>query len=157
MRQKHLFITAAFLLILFRPGWNKAFCQSVFIPLNDDSYHYLERLEIKSGRVSDQLHFSALPLQRSDAVLFLDSLGVSDSALQDDKSVDYLLTDNDEWSAYPGAISKKPILKYFYRDKASLYQYRSDDFMVKVNPVFHFGYGLESASDPSQFYQYARH
>lgn len=122
--------------------------QSTFLPLHDESYHYLQRLEIKSGNITDALHFSSLPLQRKDVVIFLDSIqrtAVTNSAV-DSQSIDFLLTDNDEWSEYEGAASRKPLLKYLYRDKASLYQHRDPDFMVKVNPVLDLQVGTESAS-----------
>ncbi len=130
-----------------------AMAQSSFIPLNDDSYHYLKRMEIKSGRISDQLHFSALPLQRHHAVMMVDSTQelVSGWSTVDSGAMNFLLTDNDEWSLYSGALSRKPFLKYLYRDKASLYQHRNDDFMVKVNPVFDFEIGTESASGEMLF------
>jgi hypothetical protein len=65
--------------------------------------------------------------------------------------VNYLRTDNDEWSEDSVSFSRKSFLKIFYRDKASLYQYRSNDFMVKVNPVFEFAVGTESGSDETLF------
>lgn len=122
------------------------FAQSAFIPLHDESGYYLRRLEILSGGVSDQLHFSAWPLQRRYAVRYLDSIqdGSQRWSPVDHQSHEFLLTDNDEWSAYSGASSRKPFLKYLYRDKASLYQHRDDDFLVKVNPVFDFVIGIES-------------
>lgn len=129
------------------------FSQSTFIPLNDDSYHYLERFEIKSGHISDELHFSVQPLLRRDAVRFLDSIAY-DSILfsrTDQRIVDFLLTDNDEWSQDSIARSRKSFLKYFYRDKASLYQHRDDDFMLKVNPVFDFEIGTESKAENSLY------
>ncbi|MEO6168418.1 MAG: hypothetical protein ABIO46_09145 [Chitinophagales bacterium] len=131
----------------------KAFSQSTFIPLNDDSYHYLQRLEIRSGNISDHLHFSALPLQREEAMQFLDSLKVPvrTQSKVDSKTIDYLLTDNDEWSEYNGSKSRKPLLEYFYRDKASFYQHRNNDFMVKVNPVFYFQFGGEPVSEEKLF------
>ncbi len=129
------------------------FSQSTFLPLNSDSYHYLDRFEILSGKVSDQLHFSATPLLRSKAVTFLDSLNLPPDVWSDIdlKTRSYLLSDNDEWSEFEDAISKKPFLKVFYRDKASLYQFRNNDFMVKVNPVFDFEVGKESESDETLF------
>ncbi|MGB3074796.1 MAG: hypothetical protein WBB36_05725, partial [Chitinophagales bacterium] len=87
------------------------------------------------------------------AIQFLDTFqkNPTNTSSVDLKSIDYLLTDNDEWSAYPGANSRKPFLKYIYRDKGSLYQHRDHDFMVKVNPVFDFQYGTESGSGASIF------
>lgn len=130
---------------------NCALAQSAFVPLHDDSYHYLQRLEIKSGRVSDALHFSALPLQRRDIAAFMDTMqkmAVSHSTV-DNQSIDYLRTDNDERSDYEGAISRKALLKYLYRDKASLYQHRDHNFMVKLNPVLDLQLGTETGSGQS--------
>lgn len=131
----------------------KIFSQSTFLPLNSDSYQFLSRFEILSGTVSDELHFSATPLLRSKAADFLDSMKLHFASLNEaeKKEVDYLLIDNDEWTEDSLAKSKKPFLKYFYRDKASLYQFRNNDFMVKINPVFDFEIGAESASGETLF------
>lgn len=127
--------------------------QSAFLPLQSESNHYLSRLEILSGKISDEIHFSSAPFLRSSVVRYIDSLRLHMPYVieEESKNVNYLLTDNDEWSGDSVAISRKPLLKIFYRDKASLYQYRSDDFMVKVNPVFEFAVGAESASDETLF------
>ncbi|MGB3074265.1 MAG: hypothetical protein WBB36_03035, partial [Chitinophagales bacterium] len=104
------------LLLLISLQGSSVFSQSTFIPLNDASYHFLQRLEIKSGNISDQLHFSALPLQRENAIQFLDTFQkkTTNTSSVDLKSIEYLLTDNDEWSAYAGANSRKPFMKYIY-------------------------------------------
>ena len=127
--------------------------QSAFLPLQSESNHYLSRLEILSGKISDEIHFSSAPFLRSSVVRYIDSLRLHMPYVieEESKNANYLLTDNDEWSGDSVAISRKPLLKIFYRDKASLYQYRSDDFMVKVNPVFEFAVGAESASDETLF------
>ena len=144
-----------------------AFGQSNCIPLHSPSNHYLQRFEILSGRISDEIHFSTPPYVRMKAIQFLDSAGQyffretpggrsGDDRMVfinpiDQESYEFLKTDNDEWSDYEGAKSKKPIFKYFYRDKATLYQYRSDDFLVKINPVFDFEIGKESSMDEILF------
>jgi hypothetical protein len=130
-----------------------AFAQSTFNPLKSEAGHYLSRLEILSGQISDELHLSATPVLRSSAVRFIDSLSLHMPSviMAERKNVDYLLVDNDEWSEDSIAISRKPLLKVLYRDKASLYQFRNDDFMVKVNPVFEFAVGTESTSDETLF------
>jgi hypothetical protein len=144
-------IISLLLILLFLP--DKAKCQGTFIPLNTPSYPILERLEIKSGRISDQLHFSASPLLRQHVVQFIDSIQKDSVSLSrtDQKNIQNLLTDNDEWSDYAGAKSKKPLFEYFYRDKATLYQHRTNDFMIKVNPVFDFTGGVESRSQQKLF------
>jgi len=147
------FQTLLFVFLLLICGSKKIFSQSAFIDQSLGTNHYLERMEILSGKISDELHFSALPLQRKKAVAFLDSVKGSsiDFSAVDFKAMSYLYTDNDEWSEYEDAVSKKPFLKYFYRDKTTLYQHRSNDFMLKVNPVFDFEIGSESSSDQTLF------
>lgn len=143
-----IFIAAFFLLSPLR-----ILSQSAFIEQDLGTKNYLKRFEIISGKISDQLHFSALPLQRKNAVLFLDSLHLDSSRLSitDQKAEKYLRTDNDEWSNYPGAKSRKPIFKIFYRDKATFYQHTTEDFSLKINPVFDFKIGKESASGEPLF------
>ncbi|MEO5675835.1 MAG: hypothetical protein ABIQ74_14430 [Chitinophagales bacterium] len=127
--------------------------QSVFYNQDLGIRNYLQRFEISSGNISNNLHFSTHPLLRKNAVNFLDSLHLDSLSLHetDRKTEQYLRTDNDEWSGYSGAAGKKPFLKKFYRDKASLYQIRSDDFLLKINPVFDFEIGRESASGEMLF------
>ena len=149
--RKHFILSIATGIFLFSPIKN--FSQSTFIDQDLGTNHYLQRFEILSGKISDQLHLSSLPYQRRKAVLFLDSLNdqLSTPSGVDEKSFNYLFTDNDEWTEYEGAKSKKPFLKVFYRDKASLYQHRDNNFLVKVNPVFDFEIGKESDSDETLF------
>jgi hypothetical protein len=127
--------------------------QSNFIPLHSESVYSLSRFEILNGPISDHLHFSVLPLQRSKAIQFIDSAkgSAGDWSAVDRAALNFLLVDNDEWSNDSLAMSRKPFWKVFYRDKASLYQYRSDDFMVKLNPVFRFEAGTESESGENLF------
>ncbi len=128
--------------------------QSALLNLNSESNIYLQRFEILSGKISDQIHLSSLPLQRRFAVTALDTM-LSDSSLHlnenEREAAEYLLVDNDEWSNSSLAKSKKPFLKYFYRNKSDLFQYRSDDFMVKINPVFDFEIGYDQLSNETLF------
>ncbi|MBA3649075.1 MAG: hypothetical protein H0W62_11080 [Chitinophagales bacterium] len=134
-------------LLFFSPS-KKACAQSAFIPLNDFSYNYLSRFEIKSGKVSDDLHFSCLPLLRQNAIRFLDSMRGKSISLSntDIMAIEYLRLDNQEWSN-DSAESRHSFLKYFYNSPADFYQYHSNDFLIKINPVFEFNIGKESASD----------
>ena len=92
--------------------------QSAFLPLQSESNHYLSRLEILSGKISDEIHFSSAPFLRSSVVRYIDSLRLHMPYVieEESKNVNYLLTDNDEWSGDSVAISRKPLLKIFYRD-----------------------------------------
>src|SRR5436309_178591 len=96
------------------------FSQSNFLPLHSESYRYLERLEIVSGKISDELHLSISPLKRKDetkayskdspivkSALRVDNL--TPGRLMSKRTFQYLLTDNDEWSDYERAKSEKPI------------------------------------------------
>jgi hypothetical protein len=141
-----------FILLLLFGNSIKSFSQSAFISQNPEAVYYLQRFEVLSGKISDQLHLSSLPYQRKMAVAFLDSLKVDSlKSSTDQNSFYYLLTDFDEWSNYDGAKSKKPFLKQLYKNKADFYQYRSDDFMVKVNPVFDFEIGKDKNTNELLF------
>ncbi len=61
-------------------------------------------------------------------------------------AIEYLRLDNQEWSN-DSAESRHSFLKYFYNSPADFYQYHSNDFLIKINPVFEFNIGKESASD----------
>jgi hypothetical protein len=137
-----------FVIVLF--FWvEKSFAQSADAPIDDDWNEVLQRYEMESNHISDQLHFSQLPLNRKNVVAYLDSIRKKNISLvrADRRNMQYFFVDNDEWSNDSSAKSRKPFLKYLYRDPATFYQYRSQALMVKINPVFDFEAGRESASN----------
>jgi hypothetical protein len=117
--------------------------QSTNVPFNADYYHLVERYEIKRGKFAEGLHLSVRPLARKGVANLADSvLGASRAAGQSLSAVDrfnlfYLLNDNAEWADTTDNLSRRPILKTFYRTKADLFRVDTKDFDLHVNPVLH--------------------
>jgi len=127
-----------------------ACAQSGYQPLDQESYHWMDRFEIKSGRFFRNIHTSTKPYLRQDIVNALKDLDTMKTqpkwSTVDRQDMQWLRIDNNEWSKDTAAKSKHPILRYFYKDKANFYTYNDVDFMVKVDPVVEFGLGYQKNS-----------
>jgi hypothetical protein len=123
-----------------------ALAQSTYSPLNEDYYHWVDRLEIKSGVVLPQVFTSLKPYKRSAIVAFADSakaLGLIESKT-DQFNYEYLMNDSWEWSNAETSDSKKVPLKYFYKKKSDFFYFHNKDFDLHINPVIYFGLGQDS-------------
>ncbi len=142
------------------------FAQSTYVPLNDDMYRLIDRYALKYADSIPELHTSIKPYHRK-TVAKLAALIRRDSTLSDADwfNAVYLLQDNwnyaspekplpnADYSTIPPTPiinesdiykSKKPILKYFYRNKTDFYHVDIKDFNLRVNPVIHFQEGRDS-------------
>ena len=60
----------------------------------------------------------------------------------------YIYADNNEWTSWGLIESKKPVFKTFYKYKPDfLYFKQYSDFLIKINPVFHFEIGKDLERD----------
>lgn len=148
------------LFLLFGLSSISTFGQGVYVPLNRDYYHILDRYEIKSGRLTDRFHTTHKMIRRQDIAAFVEDMKL-DSAKQkfnrrDKFNLDYLKSDNWEWSSDSGAgDSKHPIrktfFKNFYKKQNAFFsvQTKNKDFEMQINPILYFsgGYQLNSGSD----------
>lgn len=132
------------------------FAQSPFLPYNRDTYHKLDRLEIKAlGK--QQLFTTQKQYTRQEVTDFILRVENEDSLQQltkvDLANIAYLKDDN--WSYMPDTIqemnAKKPVLKYFYRNKADLYHVHVKDFDLHLNPVLQFTGGKDIANGEKLF------
>src|SRR5688500_16644224 len=123
-----------------------AFGQSNYAPLNDDYYHWIDRYEIKTGRIFPQIFTSIRPYKRSAIVQFTDSAKSMNviGSRSDQFNYEYLMNDNWEWSQAATSDSKTPILKHFYKKKSDFFHVHNDDLDLHVNPVIYFGLGQDS-------------
>ena len=114
--------------------------QGTEIPLNTRTYNLVDRFEIKYGRIFPLTHSSIKPYSRKHIALFADSLATSniEGGTFMQANVDYLLRDNDEWVKSKEIKSERPILRYFYREPASLYSVKKDGFILRFNPVLNY-------------------
>ena len=101
-----------------------AVAQSQYIPLHDDYYHFIDRYEIRRGRLNENFHIGIKPFQRSAVVNFLDSIKADRTMPLNDTdffNLDYLRQDSWEWSADRTPMSKKTLWKrYMFYPKRSL-------------------------------------
>ena len=75
--------------------------QSAFIPLNDDYYHLIDRLEIKRGKLTEGFHSAVKPFERKAVVALTDSIlkeGVMNITNRDWETIDYIREDSWEWA-----------------------------------------------------------
>lgn len=139
--------------------------QGSFIPMGNETYHSLDRLEVKTG-LNAPFHAAIKGWNRSDATAFalmLDTAQVKLSS-KDKGDLNYIFLDNSEWlgigrytpmpqgrrgssnqsdqtqlEAALGdprfAVSKRPILKYFYQTPANLFDVNDKHFHIRVNPL----------------------
>ena len=129
-----------------------AFAQSTNAPLNEDCYHWIDRYEIKAGRLAPELFTTIKPYQRKAIVAYTDSLQTKDGVFtsrSDQFNYEYLRNDSWEWSQTESSNSAKPFLKHFYKKKSDLLRVDEPDFDLHVNPVLYAGLGKDSnLSDP---------
>lgn len=138
-----------FLLTISVNGLLSLHAQSSYIPLGSGSFHMLDRLEIKSGKlaVPSEFNTSTRSYKRSSIASYVDSFDVSHTILskQDYFNLDYLQNDNFEWSNSESTKSLFgfPLIK-LYKHKAALYDHVSPDFNIVVNPLANIQFGYDS-------------
>jgi hypothetical protein len=142
-----------FLFILTVFGWSSARAQSVYAPLNQDYYHWLERYEIQSGRLYQGFHSHIKPYTRESISRFLKSIE-TDSSLQfsrtDWANLAYLKQDNWEYFKQD-TVYHKPFWKNIYRQRSDFFHHQETDFDVHVSPVLHWSVGKDSNMDKLTF------
>jgi hypothetical protein len=127
--------------------------QSTYLPLNEDYYHRIDRYEIKSGRVYDEIFTAIKPYKRSDVNLFLDSVdadGLIETA-SDRFNLAYFRNDSWEWSRPETNESNKPIFNALYKKKSDLFYVDQPDFDLHINPVIYLSAGTDSRLDDPVF------
>ncbi len=123
--------------------------QSSYAPLNEDYYHWIDRYEVKAGRIMPQIFTAVKPYKRSAIAVFVDTLSKQDIFVSrtDKFNEEYFRNDNWEWSRSETSDSKRPILKRFYKKKSDLYSVDQEDFDLHINPVLYFGSANDSRRD----------
>ncbi len=130
------------------------FSQSTNAPLNEDYYHWIDRYEIKAGRVVPELFTSVKPYKRSAIIAYVDSLNKKDQVIttrSDLFNYEYLRSDNWEWSRAESSNSVKPFLKHLYKKKSDFLFLDKPEFDLHVNPVLYLGLGKDSRRDEMLF------
>jgi hypothetical protein len=113
----------AFFSFIVLTSFFKAGAQSTNATLNEDYYHWIDRYEIKSGRIVTGFFTSVKPYKRDAIVGYLDTLSQNEaifSSRSDQFNRDFLRNDSWEWSRPETNTSKKPFIKSLYRNKSDL-------------------------------------
>jgi hypothetical protein len=145
--------------------------QSSFIPLNDDYYHLIDRLEIKRGKLTEGFHSTVKPFERKAVVALTDSiLKEGDVALtsRDWETIDYIREDSWEWaqtmastdSAHYNKLArlgwfKTPVTgkkRKFWEHAADLYSIHNKDFDLHFNFVTTNFLGKDSQTNKSLWF-----
>ena len=124
--------------------------QSVNASLNEDYYHWIDRYEVKTGRVMPQLFTSVKPYKRQAIVALIDSLKKQDgifSSVADQYNYNYLRNDNWEWSQAESSEAAKPFFKKLYRKKSDLAHVSLPEFDLHVSPVLKVVFVIGNAVD----------
>ncbi|MBA3829967.1 MAG: hypothetical protein H0X33_13585 [Taibaiella sp.] len=130
---------ASILSILLLLTLNTIWSQTTYLPLNTEDYHVLDRLETRSGRLSDSLFNSTRPQMRSRAVDFLEAQDSTNTGLSktDHYNIDRMINESGEWA--PGENGEKdakhPWFHTFYKKQFDLFQVHTNNFFLVVNPV----------------------
>jgi hypothetical protein len=137
-------ILLAGLLLIPMAGWG----QSTNAPLTEEYYQLLDRYEIKQSRFAESFYSGFKPVQRSAIAQFVDNQLDSMQGLnqRDLFNLRFLANDNWEW-AEKDKVSRKPLLKYFYRHQPDLYSVDTEDFDLHVKPVLYLEGGVEAGED----------
>ena len=127
--------------------------QSVYIPLNSDYQHVIDRFEIKSGNFAPKLHTQLKPFARQTIAELADSAwsNIPSLSISDRFNLDYLRNDSWEWSKTASNDSKKPILKQLYKKKSDFYHVQYKDFDLHINPILHGFVGYDQDNDETPF------
>ncbi len=160
------------LLLCFLSIMNPLLGQKTGLPLGNEAYHIMDRLEIKTGLVPD-FHSSLKYHLREDVVNFALQVDTARTILsiKDRRDLFYIYRDNNEafirgntiqYDVEPEKIytdssktfytikdktvseneespyyflSKKPILKHFYKTPANFWELDRESFYLRVNPI----------------------
>lgn len=121
--------------------------QSTNVTLNEDYYHWIDRYEIKSGKIVPGFFTSVKPYKRDAIIKYLDTLATKESIFSsrsDQFNLTYLRNDSWEWSKAETNTSKKPILKSLYKKKSDLAFVDNPEFDLHVSPVLYLSGGSDS-------------
>ena len=140
LAEKTIYMHKILLLTLLATTTCCSFAQTTYIPLAQEEYNILDKLETRTGALSNNLYTGIKPISRKSAVNFLlTQTDTSRSYLSkiDRFNIAHLISKSGEWVPDEnGAIdSKKPILKSFYKKQTDMVWVKTDNFFLSLNPV----------------------
>ena len=134
--------------------------QSSYMQQNSKHIHFIDRLEIKTGAISDLNFTTTKPYDRRYAIEWLAAKADSMRAITplffntdtplilskvDQYNLRSLYLNNQEWFKGDRSVfnSKKPFLKNFYKTPASFIEKYGEDFFIAINPMINYRQSVE--------------
>jgi hypothetical protein len=114
--------------------------QGTYVPLGSETYHIVDRLDIRYGKLLPIPHTSVKCYSRKTVAEIAETLWLSNLAFNKRQKFElrYLIDDNSEWLDSLESRSPFPLWK-FYREPASLGHVDiKKDFSLRINPVLSF-------------------
>jgi hypothetical protein len=109
--------------------------------------HLIDRYEIQSGKLSDDIFTTVKPYRRDALASFSQDLVLHSKV--DSFNQQYLLNDNLLFA--DNTSHRKSLFKYFYKNESALYHINQKDFKVIVNPILAFTGGTNSADSLNHY------
>ncbi|MFT7299262.1 MAG: hypothetical protein ACI9WO_002086, partial [Sphingobacteriales bacterium] len=113
--------------------------QSPFLPLNHESYHAIQRLEIMENFLDSNIFSSVKPYSRRDVAHFADKFNTLPQAMsaRDRLNLYYMTIDNVKYTPEPteDRIADKNVFNRFYLNKTDFYKVDKGGLYVRINPV----------------------
>ncbi|MCH8904075.1 MAG: hypothetical protein IIA45_09200 [Bacteroidetes bacterium] len=100
-------------------------------------------MEIRSLGILNGLHSSLKPYRANDVLTIVDSFFAGASLHGQSSRITEFIGNELKLVDSSGLMNEKPLLKYFYKYKSDLVRVNDEDFLLRLNPVFHFQYGKE--------------
>lgn len=134
-------------------GFN-ASAQVTYLNSGSPEYHLLDRIETKTGVLSEYFNSAIQPISRKDMVEYLSDferearVGRSAASKVDEFNINRAIGISGEWyenaSGESGFVtSRRPILKHIYKKQSDFINVETEDFFLSVNPVLYLQGGYE--------------
>ncbi|MDB5263701.1 MAG: hypothetical protein JWQ14_2984 [Adhaeribacter sp.] len=127
--------------------------QGTFVPLDREMYHIIDRFHVKYGNKVPDLHTGIRPYRRLDVAKLAEETHWNQGTLSaaDQFNKEYLLNDNWDYTTREARHTGKPLLNYFFRNKADLFHADDQDYSLRINPVLQFQVGKDSDTDGARY------
>jgi hypothetical protein len=134
-----------FLALLFCFMAKESRGQDTYLPFGSDEYYLLDRMETRSGNLSNKLFLNTRPVSRSSTVEFLTAVKSnfynSGNSNIDFYNINRAISISGEWTKPNGngaVTSKHPVLNTFYKKQPDLINVNKDGFHLVINPILGF-------------------
>jgi hypothetical protein len=125
-----------------------SYAQGTFINFGNEANYYVDRLDIKYGKILPVTHTSDKPYHRGKVAKMAETLMLSNIkfAKVQQSQIQFLMDENGEWLDSLESKTKRPAWK-FWREPASFLHYSTKKkglFDVRLNPMVDVRVGVES-------------